>query len=386
MNDRLKRKLRVRFVVLTMASLLLLQSIIVAVSIYNNYSDMVAKSDAILTQLSREASGNVRYFSVKVHPGKGSVRPDVVQHVTVTPEEAAAFAKNAMSTGQDVGFVGEYRYRILRSEEGVRILFLSRAQSLDMYRTAAQNLIFISLAGLLAVCAILIPVSGWIVEPLLVNQRKQKQFITVASHELKTPLTVISTDAQLLREEIGENPWIDGILDQVSHLTDMTHELVALAKAEELDAPAGREVFRLSEAVCEALEVYAGVAKQKSIDVRSTIPEGLTYTGNEKEIRRLLGILLDNAFKYCPEAGQIRVDLKKELRGVRLTVENTCAAISSEQLPSLKQRFFRGENAAGSKGFGLGLSIGESIAARHNGNLSVRLKKDDVFSVEVVLR
>lgn len=385
MKNPLRTRLRIRFVTLSMAALLLLQGIIVSVSIYHNYNDMVTKSDAILSQLHHTPAANIRYFSVKVHPGKGVVRPDVVQHVSVTPEQAAKYAKAALDSGKERGFVGDYRFHLTENADGMRILFLSRASSIEMLHTAAANLVWVSVLCLCVVFVLLIISSGWVVKPLVDNHHKQKQFITAASHELKTPLTIISTDAQLLQADIGDNEWIDGILQQVDHLTRMTHDLVLLAKAEEYENTVVRERFSLSEALREVAESYMGLAVQKGICLTCSIPPAFLYKGCEKELRQLMQVLLDNAFKYCPASGEIRIRLKREFRGFRLTVCNTSAPISKSDIPSLTQRFCRGQNAAGTEGFGLGLSIAKTIANRHNGNLTANQHKDALFLVEVTL-
>lgn len=382
MKKALKTKLRIRFVVLTMSALFLLLGVIVSASIYNNYRDLVSKSDLILSQLRQSPSASVRYFSVNVHPGKGAVKPDIVQHVSITPEQAAAYAGSALASGQEQGFIDGYRYRIYRSDAGIRIFFLSREASIEMLQTASANLIGISLASLLVVCILLILLSGWVVEPMLKNHQKQKEFITSASHELKTPLTVISTNAQMLREKIGENLWLDGILQQTEHLTEMTCELVKLAKAEETEAISPKTCFFL-DAVCnQMLESYRAVAEQKGITVSASLPQGLQYTGPEKEIRQLLGILLDNAFRYCPAGGQIRLSVQKDRRKVHITLVNTSSPVGNG---CITERFCRGENAANTPGFGLGLSIARTIAEQVGGKLTVTAEQA-AFTAKLTLR
>lgn len=386
MNIKEKRKLQIRFVALSMAALLLLQSTIVAISIFHSYNEMVEKSDMLLSQLYDNPASNVRYFSVKVHPGKGTVRLGDVQHVSITPEQAGAYTKIALDSNQDRGFVDGYRYHIHRNNDGIRVLFLSRSSSLDMFRTSASNLIWISLVGLLVVGIILSFVSGWIVKPFLDNQRKQKEFITAASHELKTPLTVISTNAQLLQTEIGDNSWIDGILHQVDHLTQMAHALVALAKAEEHSTATAQGEFCLPDAVRETIAPYIALADQKKLCLSTTIPSDFSYTGCKKDIQQLLCILLDNAFKYCDDTGEISVVLKPLAKGGLITVSNNATTLTSADAENLTQRFYRGGNAAGTEGFGLGLAIAQSIALRHNGKLAVSLTHDQIFVVEVTLQ
>ena len=380
---KIKRKLQLRFVLLALAGLVLLQSAIVGFSVWHNYQDMVAKSDTIIGQLRDNPSASFRYFTVKVHPGKGAIKIDTMQNVSVTPEQAGAYTKTALHAGEDRGFVDGYRYHIYTGDTGMRILFLSRHTSLEMYRSTTQGLIWISVGGIVLMAIILSLLSGVVVDPLVINQQKQKAFITAAGHQLKTPLTVIRTQTQLLQLEIGENQWLDGILAQTDQLTDMTEKLIALAKADEYDnAPVVREVL-CSRLVTELTDIYMATATKRGFSVECDITDALTVKGSEEELRQLVAILLDNACKYCPEGGKITISLKKERRGCRLTVSNT-AAISEANANQFTQRFFRGENAAGKEGFGLGLAIAEAITQRHKGKLTITTAAD-LFCVTVML-
>lgn len=385
MKRNLKRKLRARFVVLTMLSLFLVQSVIVGVSIYHNYKDLTAKSDMLIAQLHKNPSGAGRYFSVKIPVGTDTVYPDAVRHVSVSAEEAADFAHRALSQDRERGFLDGYRYRIYRNENGTRIYFLLRESGIEMCKLAAENMIAVSLLGLVAVGSALIPVSGLVVKPLIDNHRKQKQFITAAGHELKTPLTVIRTNAQLLETEIGKSPWLDGILEQTDRLTDMTGNLVLLSRAEEYDNPLIRKNFPFSEVLSEEIRSFEGIAGQKGITVEAPLPTAAEYCGNEAEIRQLIRILMDNACKYCPEGGLLRIQAKYSRRGVSLTVANTSQSLSEDEVKALLQRFRRGRNATGKSGFGLGLSIAQAIAVRHGGRLSISVSREDEFQVEVLL-
>ena len=217
------------------------------------------------------------------------------------------------------------------------------------------------------------------------NHNKQKQFITAASHELKTPLTVISTNAQLLESEIGRSDWLDSIQKQITHLTQMTHDLVVLSKAEEYDNPLLWENFSFSDALRDVMETYQVIAKQNGIRMEHTFADDIMYAGSKAEVQQLFQILLDNACKYCPRDGFIRVNAKQSFHRVKFCVENTTEPLSGETAQELIQRFHRGENANGKTGFGLGLSIAEAIANRHNGHLTASAATEGEFRVEVVL-
>lgn len=385
MKRTLKTKLRIRFVLLAMAALLLIQSLIVGISIYHNYRDLTEKSDMLISQLQNNPSGASRFFSVKIPAGKDAVYPDVVQHVSVTVQEAESLAQRALTGGGEKGFLDGYRYRIYQNESGTKIYFLFRESSIDMCKAAGQNMILTSLVGLVIIGALLIPVSGWVVKPLVDNHNRQKRFITSASHELKTPLTVISTNAQLLESEIGQSEWVDGIKQQIAHLTRMTCNLVTLSKAEEYDNPVQRETFLFCDVLQDVAQTYEVIAKQNGIRIEYALADEIAYFGSKAEVQQLMGILLDNACKYCPRDGFIRVSAKRCFHGVRLCVVNTAQPISKESAELLQQRFHRGENATGKAGFGLGLSIAEAIANRHNGHLAVSANTKGEFCVEVVL-
>ena len=386
MRRSLKTKLRIRFVLLAMLSLFVIQSLIVGVSIFHNYQDLVTKSDLLISQLHNNTSETSRYFSVKIPAGKDTVYPDMVQHVSVTAQDAADFAHRALAKGQDKGFIDGYRYHIYRNENGTKIYFLYRQSSIEMCKAAAENMILVSFLSFIAIGALLIPVSAWVVRPLVENHKKQKEFITAASHELKTPLTVISTNAQLLETEIGQNDWLEGIQKQIVHLSRMTNDLVALSKAEEYDNPLQRERFSFSEALEEVVETYRVLAKKNGFRLEHSPAEEILYSGNKTEVQQLLGILLDNACKYCAQDGSIRIETKKSFQGVRLVVANTAEMPTEAQTQMLVRRFFRGQNATGKAGFGLGLSIADAIATRHNGYLTVSTATKGEFRVEVMLR
>ena len=385
MKNPLKRKLQVRFVLLSMAALLVLQSAIVTFSIWHSYQDMVSKSDVLISQLRQAPSANSRYFSVKVHPVKGTIRIDTLQNVSLTPAQAGEYARSVLHTQKDKGFIDGYRYHVYAGAEGMQILFLSRQSSLEMHRSSAASLILFSVGGLAAMCVALILLSGIAIAPIVDNHNKQKQFITSASHQLKTPLTVIRTQAQLLQEDMGQSEWITGILAQTDRLTRMTQDMVTLSQAEEYRNDSAAEIFSISDLAHELAELYTHLATQKNVSLSTAIPDALNYKGDPKEIQQLFSILLDNAAKYCTPNGQIHLTVKKDLRGVGIRITNTATEVSTGQDNMYTQRFFRGENAAGKEGSGLGLSIAQTIAGRHKGKLTVTTG-NNTFCVSVMLR
>ena len=217
---------------------------------------------------------------------------------------------------------------------------------------------------------LLLLVSGTIVKPFAETYQKQKQFITDAGHELKTPLTIIDADAQVLEMDWGENEWLDDIQAQTKRLAQLTNSMLLLARMEE-QPQAEKIQFPLSDVVQETAETFEALAKTRSKTLSLEIEPMLSMYGEEASIRQLLSILLDNAIKYSDDNGTIAVSLKKQKNHMQLCVYNTVQSIDRESLPHLFDRFYRADPSRNSRigGYGLGLSIAFSIVSAHKGKI-----------------
>ncbi len=386
MKNKMKRRLRIRFVLLSMAALLLLQGAVIFFSAYYSYKDMAKKADLIINQIRENPDISVGYFSVVVNPGKSVIKVEKRQNVPIRQEDAVRLTKAVLASDETSGFTEDYRYQVYKKDGAIRILFLSRTASIEMYKSSTRALTLISLAGLAVMCVILILLSGWIVSPIVNNHQKQKRFITSASHELKTPLAVILADVQLLETEVGDNPWIDDIEAQILRLTKMTESLVALSHSEEQGVSVKRSPFSVTALALDVIGSYEGLSRTSRKEIKCDITPNVICAGDEGAVRQLLSILLDNAFKYCPENGEISVSLQKKHREVLLTVTNTAENISEEQISSFTDRFYRGKNAEQTKGFGLGLSIAKAIVENHKGTLTVISQDKNRISITATLR
>ena len=204
------------------------------------------------------------------------------------------------------------------------------------------------------------------------SYEKQKQFITDAGHELKTPMTIISADADLAEMECGENQWLADIRRQAQRLTGLTNDLIYLSRMEEEQPRLQPIEFPLSDVVEEMVQSFAAPAQSQGKELSVTIQPMLSCTGDEKAIRQLVSILLDNALKYSPAGGRLAVKLEKQGRSIALTVSNTAAQLlDRDKLPHLFDRFYRTDQSRNSQtgGYGLGLSIARSIVLAHKGKI-----------------
>lgn len=204
------------------------------------------------------------------------------------------------------------------------------------------------------------------------SYEKQRRFITDAGHELKTPLTIIGADLDLVEPELEGNEWLQDIRCQVRRLAGLTQDLIYLSRMEEETPPIQPIEFPLSDLTEEMAQSFQGLAKAQGKGLVLSIQPMLSYTGDENAIRQLLSILLDNALKYTPDDGEVEIALKKEGRMIRLSVSNTIdRPMEREMLDRLFDRFYRGDQSRSSQtgGYGLGLSIAKGIVLAHRGKI-----------------
>ena len=403
------RKLKIKFVLLAMISLLiLLVSIVTGMNIFN-YNSVVSDADVTLDLLSGnkgdfpdfdgerppmlppfiriETPYESRYFSVLLDDHGNILQTDTRRVKAVDAETAVIYAQKAFQSGKERAFLEEYRFVRTSEEDVTRIIFLDCGKQLHTYRKFLISSICMSAAGFLCFFGVIIFFSGKILKPVTESYEKQKRFITDAGHEIKTPLAIIKADADVLEMEFGENEWLDGIKDQIQRLSGLTSDLVYLSRMEESDSDIPMIEFPISDVVSETAMSFQALAQTQNKVFLWEIPPMLSYTGNEKAIRQLVNILMDNALKYSPEHGQVSITMRKVNRQLCICVYNTSAQpITSEQLGHLFERFYRADASRSSQngGYGIGLSVAKAITAAHNGKITAN--SPDGNSLEVVVQ
>lgn len=377
-----------------MLSLFAVLALIVSISVAISYSHVVTEADEILGVLAandghfpdswkhmenREKSDlfqaelpyESRYFSVSFTSSDTSSSIDVDQVAAVNSDTAVQYATKALAIGKDHGFIGNYRYVMTSDDSGTQITFLDCRRSLSNFRAFWVTITQVALAGFLLVFLLIIYFSRRIVNPTVESYEKQKLFITDAGHELKTPLAIIDADADVLSMDVGDSEWLADIKKQVRRMTSLTNDLICLARMEEAENTAEMIEFPLSEIVEETASSFQAPAKTQKKEFLLEIQPAVSMNGNEKMIRQLTSILLDNALKYSPENGTIKVSLKKQGRQIRLSVFNTAAEVDSAELPHLFDRFYRSDRSRNSAtgGYGIGLAIAKAIVNTHRGRI-----------------
>ena len=223
-----------------------------------------------------------------------------------------------------------------------------------------------------------------LIQPEIENARRQKQFITNASHELKTPLAVIRANTELLEMTGGENEWTRSTLNQVDHLNGMIQNLVLISKAEEKEDVNNMVSLNATDIVEQTVSPYAALAKQSGKELVLELEKDVTVLADESKLRQLTTILTDNALKYCDDNGTVRVQLtqlKRNKNKIRLIVSNSYKDGEKVDCNRFFDRFYREDESHNidKGGYGIGLSIAESICNRYRGSIKA-VWKDGVIS------
>ena len=322
-----------------------------------------------------ESAFRTRYFVVYFNDDMQVKKVDIDHIASIDEDTARDMAKSIVTKKKTVGYINKYRFRIVKNSEGKNfIIFLDCRENF-----ASQRVTIIILAASLVLFTILITFifaifSKRIFKPFEENSRRQKQFITDASHELKTPLAIISANAEVLAYKDGGNEWLNNITEQISHMSSLINELLTLSKVEEIDEDIEVESVNFSDIVNETINNFGEVFKQKNVTMQVKIEPNIVLTGNKKQLDMLVSILVENASKYVTESGVLKVLLKKSGKYTILRIFNTAKLSNDMNIKYLFDRFYRPDNSRTSVtgGQGIGLSIAKKITNMHNGSISAK--------------
>lgn len=290
---------------------------------------------------------------------------------TVSVEQALSYSSDALSSGRERGYYGDYRYRVIGASGGSIVVFLNAVPEQQSMKTLLRVSVIVSLLALLAAFALITAFSKKATAPYMKNMQLQKQFITDAGHELKTPLTSISTSADVLKLETGENEWVDNIQKQAARMSKLVANLVTLSKLDEGAQMPDMCDFSLSDAAWEVSEPFELRAVAQGRKYSRSIEDNITVHGDMAAVQQMISILLDNAFKYSDEGGEIRLSVRKQHKGSVIEVYNTCAEGSLGDISRFFDRFYRADKARSADGgTGIGLSIARAVAEAHGGSIS----------------
>ncbi len=342
----------------------------------NNKDQKPADDPGAKRQMSPEASFDTRFFTVTLTDDGTIEQIDTGKIAAVTTQEASDYAASLYKKGKSHGFVSCYRYQAvtLNDSENITYIFVNCERELNTFQAFLLASIGISLAGLLVVFLLVVFFSKIVLRPVAESYEKQKRFITDASHEIKTPLTIIDANTEVLEMTEGENQWTKSTRKQIARLTSLTEKLVFLSRMDEEATTLDMQNFTISDAVIDTTEPFIGLAASRGKTLTCDIAPDLTYCGNEGSIRQLVSLLLDNAVKYSTDDGQIRLSFHNAGRNLILQVWNTTDSIPIGRHDELFERFYRADKSRNQKtgGFGIGLSVVYAIVNAHKGKITAR--------------
>lgn len=338
--------------------------------------------------ISEELPYETRFYSVLMEADGQVVSVDTGKIAAVDTETAMEHARQVYASGEIKGFVSDYRFVRHQETNGqLRMIFLDCGRNLRTFRSFLLASCGISVVGLLAVLLLMVLFSRRIVRPVSESYEKQKQFITDAGHEIKTPISIIDADAEVLEMELGDNEWLQDIRHQTKRLASLTGDLIFLSRMEEEQVVLQRIEFPFSDLVEERAQSFQALARSQDKTFAFRVQPMVALVGDEKSLGQLVDILLDNALKYSPPGGQVALNLEKSGKNVVLTVENTVENLAKEDLPRMFERFYRGDKSRSSEtgGYGIGLSIAKAVVEAHKGKISAASPETDHIKITVSL-
>ena len=383
------RKLRWQFVGVCMALVLTVLAAVFAAAYHAVRQNIEDLSRQVLTQVIREdGSGSapgvsveiggdrllLPYFTVNIWGGTAYITGGTYANLEDT-DALRDILSQCLEQNQTEGTVEDYHLRYLVEDNGLyrKLAFVDMSMEQATLARVIRSYLVIALAALLVLLGIAAAASRWVTRPVERAWRQQRQFLSDASHELKTPLTVILSNAELLEgAALPEKParWSGNIRCEAEQMRTLVEQMLTLARADNGVRPAAMEPVNFSDVATECVLSFEPVAFEAGKPLEDHVAEDVTVTGDKDRLRHLISILLDNAVKYGAPGGTITLTLERTERQARLTVANPGDPIPPEHLPHLFERFYRADSSRGEQsGFGLGLSIADTIAREHKGSL-----------------
>ncbi len=323
------------------------------------------------------------FYSVALDEDHAVLAIDDGKTGVYSEEELVATAKEILAAGKESGNMGSLAYIVAPKQGYTLVAFIDNTVSLSNMNTLQRNVLVVGGTAIVVLLFISFFLAKAIIKPLEENDRRQKRFISDASHELKTPVAVISTNAEMLEREIGENEWLANIRYENERMGDLIRQLLDLSQAESFDMP--KEQLDFSRIVAGETLAFESFAYDSGKTIQSDIEEHVQVSGSRTQLTRLVSVLLDNAIRHST-GSIIEISLKYQGHSAVLTVSNEGEEILPDQQAHLFDRFYRVDEVRNSEDqhYGLGLSIAKASVENHGGNISVSCHDGKVqFTVSI---
>ncbi len=329
--------------------------------------------------MSEESQYRTRYFVVYLNSDMQPSNTYMDYIASVNNSQAVEMTYTVVSSGKTKGYVDDFRFRVASINGSPAVIFLDCYESI-MFCNMAIRLVATTVLLIAAILTLIfVFFSKPIVKPFVENARKQKQFITDASHELKTPLAIISANAEVLAYKNGSNTWIENIISQTERMNKLVADLLTLVKMDEIRDFSMEEVD-FSSLTSEVVNSFKEVFAQKNADIQVEISDNITLNGNTDQLKQFLSTLTENAAKYVNDGGRVSVSLRQSGKNAVFKIYNTAEISEKIDCKRLFDRFYRLDSSHSSEtgGSGIGLSLARRIAEQHGGTLSAKQDADGI--------
>ncbi|MGN1134627.1 MAG: sensor histidine kinase [Oscillospiraceae bacterium] len=352
-----------------------------AISQFSDNRDPYSSREERFMNNNKEMPFATRFFLVRLDSDMNILELDTDNIASIEKEQAEIITEELIKKHKELGWYDSMRYRLAETDGGYSLAVLDANAQIKTLLSVLGITLAVSAAAAAVLFVIIYNIAGRVIHPISESYEKQKQFITDAGHELKTPLTAISANSEILKMTYGENEWSDAIDRQTEKMRRLIIQLISLSKMDENAVSLTVEPFSLSDAAYDTADTFKSIAARRSISVKTDIEGGITITNDENAIRQIISIIMDNAVKYCSEGGTITLTLKNEKHffvknRILFIIANDFPDVDSFEPDKVFDRFYCGDKSHSSEGsFGLGLSIAASLA--QNSGISIKADKTD---------
>lgn len=312
-----------------------------------------------------------------------------IRSLTGRDEESAELSEliqMSLDDGKTRGRTGDYRYVISNTADGKCLVLMDCTTEIQNTHRLLITSLSIGLGVLVLLFFISLFLSRFVTRPVEETFNRQKQFISDASHELKTPLSTIAVNTDALAGEIGKNKKLGYIRSETARMGKLISQLLSLAQMDDAESPVQSIEFNLSDAMYQVILPFESMAFERKIAYTYEMADGILLRGDPDGMRQLAAILLDNAFKHTPDGGNVAVTLRHDKDRLAFEVFNSGDGISAEDLPHIFERFYRCDKSRSGNSYGLGLAIAKSIVERHKGTIRAESQEGAWARFTVTLR
>lgn len=383
-----KLKNKISLIILLSISIPLL--FITIFSYYSYYNNIIRSTTIMFERITDKGPGKKNDFSDIEGVYIFKVSGDTITSDNEVTEEITNYARKANSKSSEDGIIGNYIYRKMfegrRGQEN-EILLIESSDAINYLHLVLIISIVGTILAIFLVYLLAKYISNLLVKPVEETFEQQKNFISDASHELKTPLAVIQANADVLESEQGENKWLKYIQNETDNMSKLINEMLLLTKIENVDKLRTPEEFNLSEHVELVSSTFESMAFEKNVKLKTDIEKDIiTKHLNKDDIEHILSTLIDNAIKHTKKDKKVTVELKKNKEHLLIAVKNEGEPIPESEREKIFERFYRiGKSRnRNEKRYGLGLAICKATVLKNNGTISVECKDGvTLFKVEL---